>query len=108
VIPNPANSVPFEFPEDDPFPAEAEPSREQALEAMVGIVQLLLESRTPNAAWRRLYVLAWELHLLPEIRSQCDLAKKLGVSPGQITNLKAEWAAMFGRKRNAGRRLPRN
>lgn len=108
MIPNPANSVPFEFPEDDPLPVESEPSREQALEAMAGVVHLLLASRTPNAAWRRLYVLAWELRLLPEIRSQRDLAKKLGVSEGQITNLKAEWATMFDRKRNAGRRLPRN
>ena len=87
-------SVGFDYPEE-PEPDAAPPaSREEALDALRGVVHLLLASRSQQAAWRRLHVLAWELRMLPEIHSQRELARKLGVSDGQITNLKSELAAM--------------
>lgn len=84
----------FDFPEEAPPCAVDGTSRADALDALRGVVHLLLASRSPKSAWRRLHVLAWELRMLPEIRSQRALAQKLGVSDGQITNLKSEIAAM--------------
>lgn len=99
---HPASFNAFEYPEEDPVPEVADPSREAALDALRGVIHMLLASRTPKAAWNRLYVLAWEMRMLTEIHSQHDLARKLNISDGQITNLKAELAAMLQKRRAAG------
>jgi hypothetical protein len=92
----------FEYPEEDPVQEIADPSREEALDAFRGVIHMLLASKTPKAAWNRLHVLAWDMKMLPEIHSQRDLARKLKISDGQITNLKEERAAMWRKRRAAG------
>jgi len=98
----------FDFPEEASPDTRGDTSRADALDALRGVVHLLLASRSPKSAWRRLHVLAWELRMLPEIRSQRALARKLGVSDGQIANLKSELAAMADRRGLDNPRLPRD
>lgn len=97
----------FDYPLEEP-PAAPPRSREEALDALRGVIHLLLTSRSPRSAWRRLHVLAWELRMLPEIHSQRALARKLKVSDGQITNLKAELAAMAEQRGQGGAGRARN
>lgn len=91
----------FDYPPEEPT-ATPPRSRKEALDALRGVIHLLLTSRS---AWRRLHVLAWELRMLPETHSQRALARNLKVSDGQITNLKAKLAGM-AEQRGAG--LSRN
>ena len=96
----PGNSyTQFDYPGGEPLDIVDDASRAEALDALRGVIHLLLTSRSPKSAWRRLHVLAWELRMLPEISSQRALAQKLGISDGQVTNLKSELAVMAENRR---------
>lgn len=76
---------------------DAADNREQTLQALRWIVCHLAESRTPTAAWNRLHALAWHLRLMPpNVRSQRQLATRLGITEGTLSKSIAELRDKLG------------
>ena len=92
----PVPSVAF----DDPFAGEAsEAALVSARDTAAALIRFAIEGRGLVSAGRRVFALAWLLGELPGVRTQRQLAERLGVTPAAACKLMAETRFYLGRIR---------
>jgi hypothetical protein len=91
-------AVPFSDPFEENHCSDAPPSADAAH----ALLHLLIGGgRDCRAIGRRALAIAWATGALPEIRTQADLARRLGVTPARASQLVADLTRAHREKRRA-------
>lgn len=81
-------AVDFEYPLDGDRPPSPIQAASDAVHAL--LFQLVADGRDCEAIGRRALVIAWKAGVLPDVSTQAQLARRMGVTPARASQIAAD------------------